>query len=400
MKVSGGHETKTLTLEGDVTNLRERYISVRAYTEEICKPLETEDFVVQPNPEINPPKWHLAHTTWFFEQFVLSEYHPNYALFHAEYHMLFGDNHSEGVESVPVIDRGNLSRPTVGQIREYRRHVDQRMLEIIDLIPEKGLHIIEAGCNHEQQHQELLFADIKYILGHNPLFPVYKATFFETRESDDDRNFAFIPEGEYPIGYNGYGFSFGNEQRQHHVMLRSFQVRKSLITNNEFLEFIDSGGYQRPEYWLSDGWQWVKAKEIEAPLYWHKVEQAWHRYALSGLESVNGSEPVTHVSFYEAAAFASWAGMRLPTEFEWEAAADQFHWGQRWEHTNSAYLPYPGYVKPEGAWAEYGGKFMVNAMVLRGASVVTPPNHSRKTYRNFFYPHMRTQFSGIRLCKV
>ncbi|HEY0769720.1 MAG TPA: SUMF1/EgtB/PvdO family nonheme iron enzyme, partial [Sphingobacteriaceae bacterium] len=259
--------------------------------------------------------------------------------------------------------------------------------------------ILEIGLHHEQQHQELLYTDIKFILGHNPLFPHYKTDVRETPTNEYDRSFVDISEGRYSIGHKKNTFAYDNEGGAHTVILKPFSIRKSLATNHEYLQFMQAGGYQTHDFWHSDGWAWVKENNIVAPLYWYFIEGTWYRYALSGLEKVNLEEPVTHVSFYEASAFASWLDMRLPTEFEWEAAADQFQWGLRWEHTNSAYLPYPGYTKPDGPVGEYNGKFMVNNMVLRGASAMTPENHSRKTYRNFFYPALRWQFNGIRLCK-
>jgi len=392
MKVLEGRLVKNITLDRDAGNPKERFISIRQYTEEICQPLKIEDFVVEPAADIRSPKWHLAHTTWYFEQFFLSEYYRNYNFYHPKYAILF--NEGDGIQRM---NAGNFSRPTVQEIMDYRKFIDVKVQQVLEDLSDRGMPAIEAAFSHEQQHQELIFTCIKYILGQNPLFPVYKESFCETLGPESDFGFANIPEGEYSMGYNGYGFSYENEQTVHHVILRPFQIRKSLVTNEEYLEFILAGGYQRPEYWLVDGWQWLKEKQIEAPLYWYNIENVWHRYALSGLEKLDGGEPVTHVSFYEAAAFANWKGMRLPTEFEWEAAADQFHWGQRWEHTNSAYLPYPGASRPEGG--ESGGKFMINTMVLRGASVVTPPNHSRKTYRNFSHPQVRWQFNGIRLCK-
>jgi ergothioneine biosynthesis protein EgtB len=266
-------------------------------------------------------------------------------------------------------------------------------------VPEKIIPLLELGLNHEQQHQELLYTDIKYVLGHNPLFPPYKTDFRETTEVERSHDFVTIDEGRYSIGHKKSGFAYDNEQAAHTVQLRQFSIRKSLVTNHEFAEFILAGGYDKYDHWLSDGWAWVKENRIAAPLYWHRIDGNWFRYSLSGLQKVNMEEPVTHISFYEAAAFADWKNMRLPTEFEWEAASSEFSWGSRWEHTNSAYLPYPGYTRPAGAVGEYNGKFMINTMVLRGASVVTPENHSRKTYRNFFHPSLRWQFNGIRLCK-
>ena len=397
--LEGRRQPGSVSLERGRTELKERYENIRRYSEEICKPLEIEDYVVQPTPDVSPPKWHLAHSTWFFEEFILAKFFPEYNRFNQRFSYLFNSYYNTVGDRVLRLDRGNMSRPTVGEVMKYRHYVDDAMLKLLDFLPDEGISLLEVGFNHEQQHQELLFTDIKFILGHNPLFPSYKPGFSEVLYPETNREFAYIPEGEYSIGYSGYGFSYDNEHGEHRVMLRPFEIRKSLVTNEEYLEFINYGGYQRWEYWHSDGLEWVKQNAIEAPLYWHKINRKWYRYSLSGLELLDLSEPVTHISFYEASAFAAWKGMRLPTEFEWEAAADQFNWGQRWEHTNSAYLPYPGYVKPAGAIGEYNGKFMVNTMVLRGSSVATPPDHSRKTYRNFFHPNLRWQFNGIRLCK-
>ena len=394
-----GNETRQVTIERETGTLKDRYLAVRRYTEEICKPLQTEDYVIQPIEEVSPPKWHLAHTTWFFEEFLLVKLLRGYRRFHPQFNFLFNSYYNSAGDRTQRTDRGNMSRPTVNEIFKYRRYVDDQMLKLFANFPAESLPLLEIGFNHEQQHQELLFADIKYILGHNPLFPSYKPGFSETPYPNGDSGYASIPGGEYTIGYSGYGFSYDNEHEAHRVMLRPFQIRTGLVTNEEYLAFIESGGYKEWDFWLSDGWEWVQANKIQAPLYWHRKNNRWFRYSLGGPELVDPAEPVTHVSFYEAAAFAAWKGLRLPTEFEWEAAADEIKWGLRWEHTNSAYLPYPGYSRPEGAIGEYNGKFMINCMVLRGASVVTSPNHSRKTYRNFFSPHLRWQFNGIRLCK-
>lgn len=387
------------THDQENVSLKEKYRFIRKYSEEICKPLEVEDYVVQPIEDVSPPKWHLAHTTWFFEEFILKKYYHNYKRFNEKFSYLFNSYYNSMGDRVLRLDRGNMSRPTVQEIYQYRQYVDDHMLEVLGTLPMEANYILEVGFNHEQQHQELLFTDIKYILGHNPLFPPYKKGFVETLFPELDDEFAYIPEGEYTIGYFGYGFSYDNEHGTHRVLLKPYHIRKSLVTNQEYLAFINDGGYKRWEFWHSDGWAWLQENNIVAPLYWRLIDGKWFRYALNGLEELDVYEPVTHISFYEASAFASWKGMRLPSEFEWEAAADQFSWGQRWEHTNSAYLPYPGYSRPDGALGEYNGKFMVNCMVLRGASVATPPNHSRKSYRNFFYPHLRWQFNGIRLCK-
>ncbi|MEQ9591001.1 MAG: ergothioneine biosynthesis protein EgtB [Cyclobacteriaceae bacterium] len=377
----------------------DKYTLVRTMTDEICSPLETEDFVVQPIVDVSPPKWHMAHTTWFFEEFILARLYPNYERFHPRYDFLF-NSYYEGVgERVLRPNRGNMSRPGVDEIRAYRKHVDTHMAALIPQLDEEALQLLELGLNHEQQHQELLYTDIKYILGHNPLFPPYLESFEEAADAETDDAFVKIDEGKYRIGFDGDGFSFDNEAEAHEVFLSGFQIRKSLVRNEEYLEFMNDGGYKKPQYWHSDGWAWVNENDIIAPLYWHRTGDKWKRYGLAGLLDLKPQDPVTHINFYEAAAFAEWAGMRLPTEFEWEVASDDFSWGQRWEHTNSAYLPYPGFAKAEGAIGEYNGKFMVNQMVLRGSSVVTSPGHSRKTYRNFFHPSLQWQFSGIRLCK-
>jgi len=383
-------------------NLIEKYNSVREQSAEICAPLQKEDYVVQPIIDVSPPKWHLAHITWFWEEFVLAKYFPGYKRFHPRYSFLFNSYYNAVGDRMLRLDRGNMSRPTVDEILEYRQYVDIAMNKFLSGIPNSAnnlINLIELGINHEQQHQELLYTDIKFILGHNPLFPPYNFDFAETPSTDSDHSFTTMSEGKYSIGFQGNGFSFDNELAVHEVFLSSFSIRKSLVTNGEYIEFMKSGGYSAPQWWHSDGWAWINENKIDSPLYWHFMEGAWKRYSLGGLESIEPFEPVTHISFYEASAFAEWKKMRLPTEFEWEAASAHFDWGKRWEHTNSAYLPYPGFTKTEGAIGEYNGKFMINQMVLRGASVATPEGHSRKTYRNFFRPNLRWQFNGIRLCK-
>jgi len=380
-------------------NLSEQYQYVRNYSVEICEPLQREDYVVQPVVDVSPPKWHLAHCTWFWEEFILAKYQHGYTRFHPRYSFLFNSYYNAVGDRVLRLHRGNMSRPTVDEILAYRLYVDQHMMEFLKTIPDEVKELVELGLNHEQQHQELLVTDIKYILGHNPLFSTYRTDFQETSLNETDHAFLDIKEDIYPIGYSGSGFSFDNEHRQHKMYLNNFSIRKSLVTNGEYLQFIEAGGYHNPQYWHTDGWTWVQEHKIDAPLYWYLMDGKWNRYAMSGLESIDPLEPVTHVSFYEAYAFAEWKKMRLPTEFEWEAASTHLDWGKRWEHTNSAYLPYPGFAKADGAIGEYNGKFMINQMVLRGASVVTPTGHSRNTYRNFFQPNLRWQFTGIRLCK-
>lgn len=377
----------------------ERYFAVRKYTDFICEPLLLEDYVVQPADDVSPPKWHLAHTTWFFEEIILSKYLKNYERFHPRYSFLFNSYYEGLGDRVQRPDRGNMSRPTVDDIHEYRAYVDENMIRLLSDLPAEASSLIELGMNHEQQHQELLYTDIKYILGHNPLYPIYHVDFHETPEPESDHSFLDVSAGKYEIGHAGEKFSYDQELPLHAVHLSDYSVRKSLVTNEEYLEFIQDGGYDRYDLWLSDGWAWVQGQKIKRPLYWLYAQGTWYRYALSGLEKVNLAEPVTHISYYEAAAYAEWKGMRLPTEFEWEAAAPQLKWGLRWEYTNSAFLPYPGYTRPHGVVGEYNSKFMINTMVLRGSSVVTPAGHSRVTYRNFFYPNQQWQFNGIRLCK-
>jgi len=381
------------------SSLIERYFAVRKYSEFICEPLLIEDYVVQPMADVSPPKWHLGHTTWFFEEVVLSTFLKNYKRFHARYSFLFNSYYEGLGDRIERAHRGSLSRPTVAEVHEYRAHVDQHMILLLSDLPPGAEALIELGMNHEHQHQELLYTDIKYILGSNPLYPIYHVDFQETPRIETDHEFVSIPAGQYTVGNNGEGFCYDQEQPAHTVYLHDCSMRKSLVTNAEYLEFVNDGGYTRSEFWLSDGWALVKEKKLTKPLYWVYVQGAWYRYALSGLERINPDEPVTHVSYYESMAFAAWKKMRLPTEFEWEVAAGLLRWGLRWEWTNSAFLPYPGYEKPAGTIGEYNAKFMVNTMVLRGGSVVTPAGHSRTTYRNFFYPQQQWQFNGIRLCR-
>lgn len=389
----------TYTSQPTFNSLIEQYVAVREHSVLICEPLTTEDYVVQPHPDVSPPKWHLAHTTWFLEEMLLVKYLPHYKRFHPRYAFLFNSYYNSLGGRVLRPHRGNMSRPTVTEIMAYRHHVDQYMVELLSRASEDILRLTEIALHHEQQHQELLLTDIKYILGHNPLFPIYAEGFQEVKAIESGHYYKKIESGMFTIGHAGDGFAFDNEGRQHSVYLDTFEIRRSLVTNAEYLQFIEADGYKNPMYWHSDGWNWLQDTKINSPLYWHFLDNTWLCYSLAGLRALPLDEPVTHISYYEAAAYADWCGMRLPTEFEWEAACDHFQWGQRWEHTASAYLPYPGYSKPAGALGEYNGKFMVNQMVLRGASVATPPGHARKTYRNFFYPSVQWQFMGIRLCR-
>jgi ergothioneine biosynthesis protein EgtB len=396
--------------------LLDRYRAVRKASEEICRPLQKEDYVVQPVADVSPPKWHLGHTTWFWEAFLLIPHYPGYNPCNPDYNYVFNSYYETIGARVVRTDRGNLSRPSVDEIYTYRKYVDAAMEKLIAADP--GPHIttiIVLGLNHEQQHQELLLTDIKYILGHNPLFPAYAekdpmqgtSRIYASHggashggaSQGGPSSFIRVPAGLYEIGYEGGDFCFDNELARHKVYIEDLSISDGLVTNEEWLAFIEDGGYRNFVWWHAEGWDWVKNNVVAAPLYWHSIGGQWHQYTLAGLQPLNRQQPVCHISYYEAVAFAAWRGARLPTEWEWEAASERFEWGQRWEWTDSAYLPYPGFKKAAGAIGEYNGKFMVNQMVLRGASVATPVGHSRKSYRNFFHPPLRWQFTGIRLAK-
>ncbi|HEY6901600.1 MAG TPA: ergothioneine biosynthesis protein EgtB [Puia sp.] len=382
-------------------NLLEQYRTVRKASETICRPLQKEDYVVQPVVDVSPPKWHLGHTTWFWETFVLVPNQRDYRVCNPDYNYVFNSYYETIGARVVRTDRGNLSRPSVDEIYSYRQYVDVAMERFIQAGPSPEIQdIIVLGLNHEQQHQELLYTDIKYILGHNPLFPAWSDRDIDTpADSAKSAPFTSIPAGIYEIGYDGDGFCFDNELSRHKVYLNDFQISTTPVTNGEYLEFIEAGGYKNFSYWHAEGWDWVKKNDISAPLYWHRIDGGWHQYTMAGLRPLDSQQLLCHISYYEAVAYASWKGCRLPTEWEWEAASGQFVWGKRWEWTESAYLPYPGFKKAAGAIGEYNGKFMVSQMVLRGASVATPEGHSRNTYRNFFHPYLRWQFTGIRLAK-
>ena len=375
------------------------YKQIRAHSEEICRPLQTEDYVVQPVVDVSPPKWHLGHTTWFFETFILCPYLKGYEIYNPDYNYVFNSYYETIGNRVIRTDRGNLSRPGVAEVYQYRSYVDQAMVRLMEKgIDEECKELLILGFHHEQQHQELLLTDIKYILGHNPLFPAYTAKETEPTSSAESVMHTF-KEGIYEIGFSGQGFCFDNELNRHKVYLNAFSISANLVSNREYLEFVNEGGYRNFIHWHAEGWDWVKNNQVVAPLYWHLIDGVWYHYTLGGLKLLNQDEALSHISYYEAYAYASWKGMRLPTEFEWETASSDFEWGQRWEWTESAYLPYPGFSKAPGAIGEYNGKFMVNQKVLRGASVATPIGHSRPTYRNFFHPHLRWQFTGIRLAQ-
>jgi len=381
------------------TDLAAEYLAVRRATERLCEPLAIEDFIPQPIVDVSPPKWHIAHTTWFFEEMILCRFLGNYKKFDPDFGYFFNSYYETLGQRTARNERGFYSRPTVERVLEYRRYVDEAVSRLLEKeVSAEVAALVLLGLNHEQQHQELLITDLKYTFGLNPLFPEYRNNYAPEENTDTkDSHFISVSEGIYEIGHRGDGFCFDNELALHKVYLNGFKISSRLITNAEFIDFIEDAGYRDFRLWHSEGWDWVNREQITAPLYWHFRDGEWFQFTLGGLRPVLPDSPVCHVSFFEAAAFAEWRGCRLPTEFEWEAAAGKFDWGLRWEWTNSAYLPYPGFKKPLGAVGEYNGKFMINQMVLRGASVATPPGHSRPTYRNFFHPHLRWQFTGIRL---
>ncbi len=420
--------TDLLTGVDDQT-LTDRFFATRAMTESLAGPLSAEDQTVQSMPDVSPTKWHRAHTTWFFETFLLEPRHAGYQAFHPEFGYLF-NSYYEGVGArYPRPDRGLISRPGVAQIAEYRAYVDQAMVGLLAVLPDEATgRLVELGIHHEQQHQELLLMDIKHVLSLNPLLPAYDDLCLDPPGVATPAGWTRHPEGNYDIGHQGDGFSFDNESPRHRTYLGAFSLADRPVTCGEWIEFIDDGGYHRPELWLSDGWATTMGEGWECPLYWSALDGGWREFTLGGAIIVNPAQPVCHISYYEADAFARWAGYRLPTETEWEVAAadlaveghflDQTRlhpspvtassatassghspFGNVWQWTSSAYSPYPGFEAAPGAVGEYNGKFMVNQYVLRGGSCVTPPGHVRTSYRNFFPPSARWAFSGLRLAR-
>lgn len=416
------------------SQLIQTYESIRAQSLKICEPLQPEDYVVQPALDASPPKWHLGHTSWFFENFILIDHLNDYEHFDESLNFIFNSYYESQGPRILRTNRGNISRPALQIVLDYRKYVDEKMIELLaqykdTAVPKQIYDLLILGLQHEQQHQELLVTDIKYLLGHNPYFPTYleKANDPTPTPKLVEAGFITIPEGIYEIGHEGEQFCFDNELGRHKVFLHEFEIRDSLVTNAEYLEFMQDGAYERYEYWLSEGWEWTKQLDVKAPEYWFERDGEWWQYTLGGAQKIDPQAPVTHVSYFEADAFARWKGLRLPTEFEWEAACntlysaipetgnflekEMYHpiarqnekdfqmLGNVWEWTGSAYLPYPNYPRLAGALGEYNGKFMVNQMVLRGGSCATPISHIRPTYRNFFHTDKRWQFTGIRLAK-
>ena len=416
----------------EVAALASRYQQVRRFTETLCQPLATEDYVIQSMPDVSPTKWHLAHTSWFFETFVLAPVVPDYRSPHPQYPYLFNSYYVGAGERHCRPQRGLLSRPTVEEVYRYRAHVDEHMLTLLDRLQESQcaalLPVLELGLHHEQQHQELLLTDLKHVFSVNPLRPAYAA---QPQCQGDSGGVPALqwrvyPEGLYWIGHSGTGFAFDNEAPRHRVFVEAFQLATRLVTVGEYLAFMADGGYTRPELWLSEGWQTVQTHGWQAPFYWEQHDGHWWLMTLTGMRQIDESEPVCHVSYYEADAYARWAGARLPSEAEWEIATaeapiegnfvERHTWhpvpwssphtsvltqmfGDVWEWTQSPYAPYPGYRPAAGTLGEYNGKFMCNQFVLRGGSCATSLTHMRSTYRNFFPAHARWQFMGLRLAR-
>ena len=381
-------------------SLARAYGAVRAHTEMLTAPLSAEDAVIQSMPDASPVKWHLAHTSWFFETVILSKragykpFDPRFAYLFNSYYEALGPRH-------PRPRRGLITRPSLDEVYAFRAHVDAAMAQACE---DESLHdAIMLGLHHEQQHQELILTDIKHVFFCNPLLPAYRQD-APARHAQLAQQSVTLPGGISLVGHDGTGFAFDNETPRHQVLLRPFRIATHPVSNGEYRAFIADGGYRRAEFWLSDGWAQVQQEGWEAPLYWLKDDDGSESiFTLSGVQPLDPHAPVSHVSFYEAAAYAAWAGKRLPTEFEWEVAASEcgghFNRGEVWEWTRSSYDPYPGFKAFEGIAAEYNGKFMVGQVVLRGGSIATPPGHIRTSYRNFFPPAARWQFSGIRLAE-
>lgn len=415
-----------------IDDLIERYRSLRARTMALAAPLSEEDCCVQSMPDASPVKWHLAHTTWFFETFILEPYAPDFHPYHPAYRVLFNSYYNGIGEKHPRPERGMITRPGLSDVFAYRRDVDERIGMLLNAAPDNArlAELIEMGIQHEQQHQELIMTDLKHLLSKNPLHPAYSSSNIPGLASTataTPTNWQTFDAGIVQIGHSGETFCFDNEMPCHRQFLEAFSLASQLVTNEEYLEFVRDGGYANASLWLSEGWEWVQSNRIAHPFYWEQHDGQWHEFTLYGQHELDPHRPAVHLSFFEADAYARWTGARLPTEFEWEraaaiatASAANFEsmalhppdardakpgaglaqlFGSAWQWTLSSYAPYPGYSTQEGAIGEYNGKFMSNQYVLRGSSCVTPEGHTRISYRNFFPATARWQFSGIRLAK-
>lgn len=425
--------SSTLEIHKSPEDFLDRFRRIRRFSEAICQPLVPEDFVIQSMPDVSPTKWHLAHTSWFFETFILRPHLPEYPLYNPKFAYLFNSYYVQAGERHCRARRGLLSRPTVEEVYRYRSHIDEYMITLIERSDRETYSmlapLIEIGLHHEQQHQELMLTDIKHVFSINPLYPEYQSYVAGPSGALPPLGWIPVEEGLYEIGHQGRSFFYDNEAPRHRYFAESFSMASRLVTNAEYLAFIEDGGYERPELWLSEGWATINNRNWRAPMYWEQHKGVWHYFTLSGLRELAMDEPVCHVSYFEADAYARWAGARLPTEQEWEIAASQVSaeghyvdaayyrpvaatskddypqqplqqlYGEVWQWTQSQYSPYPGYKPAEGALGEYNGKFMCNQFVLRGASCATSKSHARLTYRNFFPPDARWQFMGIRLAR-
>jgi len=406
------------------SSLADRFAAVRSLTLSIAAPLSDADATAQSMPDASPAKWHLAHTSWFFETFVLRDRVPGYRLHDERWPFLFNSYYEAEGKRHARDRRGMVTRPDLDEVRAYRAHVDAALMDALPMLDEEAQALVALGCHHEEQHQELMVTDLLHLFSENPLEPaLYAPTRKRPVAMPGPIGWIERGEGIVEIGHDDAGFAFDCEGPRHRALLSAHAIADRTVTNREWQDFITAGGYRDPRHWLADGWAWVKAQGIEAPLYWEKRDGLWTRFGLDGRRPIDPAAPVTHVSFFEADAYASWAGARLPTEFEWEAAAaghdaaggNQLDtgaaveprptedgpgfFGDVWEWTGSAYRPYPGFAAAEGAVGEYNGKFMSGQFVLRGGSCATPRGHARASYRNFFYPHQRWQFTGVRLAK-
>jgi ergothioneine biosynthesis protein EgtB len=387
----------------DKAALPRRYTTIRGWTEQLAASLSDEDQCVQSMPDASPAKWHRAHTTWFFEQFVLGTFVPGYQVFDRDFAYLFNSYYEAVGPRHPRPNRGLLTRPSAERVGAFRRHVDAAMLRLVARAPNAATELIELGLQHEQQHQELLLTDMLHAFAQNPLAPAVLPDWHEPVGAAGPTRFVDCAGGLVGIGHRGAGFCFDNETPAHQVYLRPYQLASRLARNSEWADFIADGGYRTPTLWMSDGWACAQANGWSAPLYWREHDGGRQEMGLRGLTTLDPDAPVRHISWYEADAFARWTGARLPTEAEWEAASEGGELAELnshvWQWTCSAYSPYPGYRPVAGAVGEYNGKFMINQMVLRGGSVATPAEHARHSYRNFFHPDKRWQFSGVRLAR-
>jgi ergothioneine biosynthesis protein EgtB len=410
----------------DAHGLLADYHAVRRHSLALSEPLSEEDCCVQSMPDASPVKWHLAHTTWFFETFILERFEPDFQPHHPAFRMLFNSYYNGVGEKYPRPQRGFLTRPSLAEVKAYRRNVDERIAQLLPRLMRGNFYgeiaaLVELGLQHEKQHQELMLTDVKHLLSMNPLAPAYWEAPLETSFHAAPMMWREFDAGIVEIGHAGEGFCFDNETPRHRQFVERFSIASRLVTNAEYLAFIEAGGYADPALWLSEGWDWVQTNRLAHPLYWRHLDSGWHEFTLHGLQKLDPHRPAVHISYFEADAYARWAGCRLPTEAEWERAASGVEVGQdasgdlhpssagpgtlsqlfgvAWQWTVSSYTPYPGYVAAEGAIGEYNGKFMVNQYVLRGSSCATPSRHTRVTYRNFFPSGARWQFTGIRLAK-